>query len=105
MSITFYEQAGFTGKCFMITESNSDFAKADFNAKATSVRVSSGTWLLYEHVNFEGRSYQVSSRGTYDFSEISAAIGTDVVASAKLASSQLTLFQQANYQCKESHYL
>ena len=80
--IILYEHAQFKGKELALESSISDLRSSNFNDKASSVKVQSGTWKLWEHINFTGRCYEVGP-GDYDFGIISAQIGNDVISSVE----------------------
>ena len=83
MSIILYEHARFTGRELPLTQSLDDFRKTSFNDIASSVRVKEGTWKLWEHINYTGRSYQVTP-GDYDVQIINEKIGNDLISSVQL---------------------
>lgn len=96
MSITLYEHGGYKGRKVVLTDSNRNFCEIGFNDKASSIKVTSGTWILYEHANFQGKSYQVS-QGCYDCSQVSAGVGNDTISSVKLVTNKITLFRDAGF--------
>ena len=79
--------------------STSDLRSSNFNDKASSVKVQSGTWILWEHINFTGRSYKVGP-GEYDFGVISAQIGNDVISSVELVP-KIVLYEHAQFKGRE----
>lgn len=96
MSITLYEHADFNGRKVILTESNMDLTQIGFNDKASSLKVASGTWIVYQHINYEGRSYQVSA-GSYNYGDICGSIGNDVISSVKLISNEICLYEHSGF--------
>ena len=81
MTIKLYEHAGFKGRELTLHDSTPDLRQVnDFNDIASSVVVSEGQWKLWEHINYTRRSFVVGP-GRYDFAQISAQIGNDVISS------------------------
>ena len=99
MSIILYEHGGFKGKELTLEYSTSDLRISNFNDIASSVKVQSGTWRLWEHVNFTGRSYKVGP-GDYDIELIKEKIGNDVVSSVELLP-KITLYEHAHFKGRE----
>ena len=83
MSIILYEHGGFKGRELTLESSISDLHSSNFNDTASSVKVQSGIWKLWEHVNFTGKCYQVGP-GDYDIGIIKENIGNDVVSAVEL---------------------
>lgn len=50
-----YEHDDFQGRSMRVTGSVRDFSNSDFNDITSSVVVRSGSWLVCEHANFQGR--------------------------------------------------
>ena len=63
--ITFYEREGFRGQAFATDKQVSNFERAGFNDRASSVVVDRGRWEVCEDARFEGRCV-VLRRGSYD---------------------------------------
>ena len=99
MSIILYAHAGFQGKELTLESSTSDLRSSNFNDKASSVKVRSGTWKLWEHFNFTGRCYQVGP-GDYDIGIIREKIGNDVISSVELLP-KIILYEHAGFRGKE----
>ncbi|XP_012607527.1 gamma-crystallin B [Microcebus murinus] len=60
--ITFYEDRSFQGRCY---ECNSDCPNLQpFFSRCNSIRVDSGSWMLYERPNYQGHQYFLR-RGEY----------------------------------------
>ena len=97
--IVLYEHAQFKGRELALESSTSDLRSSNFNDKASSVKVQSGTWILWEHINFTGRSYKVGP-GEYDFGVISAQIGNDVISSVELLP-KIILYERAQFKGRE----
>ncbi len=53
--ITFYEREGFRGQAFATDKQVSNFERAGFNDRASSVVVDRGRWEVCEDARFEGR--------------------------------------------------
>jgi hypothetical protein len=53
--LTLFSDSNFRGQRMTIDRDASNLSDFDFNDRASSVVVSSGTWLLCEHANFGGR--------------------------------------------------
>jgi len=60
-NITFYEEEFFRGRSVAANQSVSNFADINFNDRASSVRVASGTWQLCSDAHFRGRCTTVSA--------------------------------------------
>jgi annotation not available len=59
-NITFYEDDNYRGRSVAANQSVSNFADINFNDRASSVRVTSGTWQLCSDAHFRGRCITVS---------------------------------------------
>ena len=99
MSIILYAHGGFKGRERALESSIGDLRSSNFNDKASSVKVQSGTWKLWEHVNFTGRCYQVGP-GDYDIGIISAQIGNDVISSVELVP-KIILYEHGGFKGRE----
>lgn len=53
------QQPGFRGKMVHVTGPTSDFGFIGFDNQASSAIVLSGTWTLYENLNFDGESIRL----------------------------------------------
>lgn len=93
--ITLFQHPGFGGKSVTLTQSASSLFDHGFNDETSSLRVSSGTWIVYQHVNFTGKSFRVTA-GSYDYAQIVAGIGNDTISSVKLVSFEITLYEFAD---------
>ena len=102
MTIKLYEHAGFKGRELTLHDSTPDLRQVnDFNDIASSVVVSEGQWKLWEHINYTGRSFVVGP-GRYDFAQISAQIGNDVISSVeKLPMVTIKLYEHAGFKGRE----
>ena len=58
-----YENSNYSGYSVQVTLDIPDFTKIHFNDRLTSAKVESGTFTLYEHVNFGGSSVTICSTG------------------------------------------
>ena len=99
MSIILYEHGRFQGKELTLESSTSDLRSSNFDDKASSVKVQSGTWRLWEHINFTGRSYKVGP-GDYDIALIKEKIGNDVISSVELLP-KILLYEHAHFKGRE----
>ncbi|MDD3935929.1 beta/gamma crystallin-related protein [Rhodoferax sp.] len=81
--ITFYENEGFTGRSFVTQELVRNFARNQFNDRASSVVVVGGPWELCENNQFRGQCV-VLRPGQYP--SMSAMGLNDRVSSVRLAS-------------------
>lgn len=87
MSIILFKHAHFQGKTLLLNESVSTFSpEYGFDEKVSSIRVTSGTWRLYQHSNYSGRYLEVIP-GSYNMDIFTNSIGNDVVTSVQLMSS------------------
>ena len=93
--IILYEHCGFKGRQLVLESSDSDLRSSCFNDTASSVKVQSGTWRLWEHINFTGRCFQVGP-GEYDMGVINAHIGNDVISSVELVS-KIILYEHCGF--------
>ena len=100
MSITLY-QHDFSGMTLTLAESVRDLARIQtyFNNTISSIRVASGTWIVYQNADYSGDSLQVSP-GDYSYEQIKDSIGNDVISSVKLVD-KLTLFQVQGFKGHE----
>lgn len=96
MSITLYEHRDFHGRKVVLTNSHKDLNEIGFNNQASSIKVASGTWVVYQHKDFGGKCYQVS-KGSYDYCDVCEGIGNDTISSVKLVSDKITLFRDAGF--------
>ena len=65
MSIKLYEHWQYEGREVSLTDSNTNLVNIGFNDKVSSVKVDCGTWILWEHIHFEGK-YYIIGLGHYD---------------------------------------
>ena len=63
--VTFYEGEGYRGRAFSTNTQVSDFNRAGFNDRSSSVVVDRGRWEVCEHAAFGGRCV-VLRRGSYN---------------------------------------
>ena len=82
MSIKLYEHSRYEGREVSLTDSNTNLVDIGFNDKASSVKVESGKWILWEHIHFEGKYYIIGS-GHYDYEHLEQIIGNDKVSSVQ----------------------
>ena len=83
MSITLYEHADFRGREITLYKSTPDLRLVnDFNDKASSAKVTSGVWQLYEHVDYKGKYMEVTP-GDYNSAIIIEKLGNDIISSVK----------------------
>ena len=61
--IQLFRDTNFSGGSITKTDSDSSLKNEGFNDVVSSVIVTSGTFTLYEHVNFGGYNFTVSARG------------------------------------------
>ncbi len=78
-----YEHPGFAGKSLKITEDVPSLVPLDFNDIASSIEVSAGECVVYQDVNYGGRSATLN-RGRYDIEDIAGMRGNDVISSVRL---------------------
>ncbi|HTP38800.1 MAG TPA: beta/gamma crystallin-related protein [Steroidobacteraceae bacterium] len=64
-NVTFYEGEGFRGRAFSAARPVSNFKRAGFNDRASSVIVSGGRWEVCEDARFRGRCVVLHS-GSYE---------------------------------------
>ena len=83
-SIILYEHAEFKGRELKLSRDAPNFCDLQFNDILSSVRVTSGTWTLYQHVNYQGTALRLNE-GAYGIQEIREKMGNDVVSSAKIS--------------------
>ena len=82
-SVTLYEHADYKGRKLTLTESTPNLVVKGFNDIASSVEVTKGTWKLWKHVGYKGKSFIVTP-GKYNIGEIREKIGNDVISSVEL---------------------
>jgi hypothetical protein len=62
--IELFEHSGFGGRQVVLTDDESNLdAIHNFNDETSSCRVTSGTFTLFQHINYEGFSFTVCARG------------------------------------------
>ena len=66
-----------------MTKSTPNLVIKGFNDIASSVEVTEGTWKLWEHVGYKGKSFIVTP-GKYNIAVIHEKIGNDVISSVEL---------------------
>ena len=83
VAITIFEHHDFAGKSRVLDKSVPDFAidSLDFHDVASSAIVTGGTWILYEHPNYQGENATCSAGDV-----IGLSIGDDVLSAVKLIS-------------------
>ena len=81
MSILLFKDGDFRGQTLFLTESTTNFAPLGFNDVVSSIKVLSGTWRLYQNVNYTGKFLEVVP-GSYNIDVFSITIGNDKVSSA-----------------------
>ena len=84
--IILFEHANFQGASHTFTEERSHIGPL-FQDKVTSVIVESGTWQLFEHENFQGRSVIVKPGDRNEYSNLSVhpgSIPNDCITSIKV---------------------
>ena len=96
--ITLYEHAAFKGRTLQLTGDASNFVSLGFNDIVSAVQIEGGTWTLYQHVDYKGKSVTLGP-GSYDYDVIKARIGNDCVSSAKCAS--IVLYEHAGFKGRE----
>lgn len=100
-SITLFEHAGFSGRDLELHKSTPNFVPLGFNDKASSIKVASGTWIVYEHINYEGKYWEIGP-GEYDIKVLHEKIGNDVISSVKLLPLPcITLFEHKGFSGRE----
>ena len=82
MSIKLYEHWRYEGREVSLTDSNTNLVNIGFNDKVSSVKVESGKWILWEHIQFEGK-YYIIGPGHYDVEHLKQIIGNDKVSSVQ----------------------
>ena len=99
-SITLYEKPGQAGREVTLTRSTPDLRVHDFDNITSSLKVHSGTWVLYEDVNYGGRSYTVTP-GLYTTDALKGKIGVNQISSVKLAVNCITLYERDHFSGRE----
>jgi hypothetical protein len=64
--IILFEKDNFSGKSLTITADEPNLESRKFNDKVSSIIVRGGVWTLYEHINYSGSQWEVSSSGGVD---------------------------------------
>ena len=64
--IILFEHTDFRGKSKVLTTSDPDFNRSDWNDIVSSVIVLKGEWGLYEHTEYRGSRWAVSEKGGPD---------------------------------------
>ena len=58
--IILFENSGFEGKSLTLTGSEPNLEKRSFNDKVSSMIIRRGVWILYEHIDYGGKQWEVS---------------------------------------------
>lgn len=91
--ITLYEKPGGAGREVTLTKSTPDLRVHDFDDITSSIKVQSGTWILYESINYGGRSFTVTP-GLYTTDALKEEIGDNQISSVKLVVNCITLYER-----------
>ena len=95
--ITLYDNGDFTGASRSLAASfpNLTAYNVKYDNKTSSIRVKGGTWIVYEHEEYTGKSMQLSP-GEYRSEQIVNHVGDNTISSIKLMH-KITLFQSKHF--------
>ncbi|KAG9262195.1 epidermal differentiation-specific protein-like [Astyanax mexicanus] len=99
--IIVYEHSHFKGLSREFTSDVSNLVAENFNDCVSSVKVIGNPWVAYEHCNFDG-SFQVFEEGEYGTVGSNDVISSLQLVSEDLTNPQITLYEHANYQGKQT---
>ena len=96
MSLTLFQDKGFSGKSAYLKTSAKDLWNyPGMNDSTSSVRVHEGEWELYYGTNYSGKKTLVKP-GDYDMDYLSKTVGNDQISSVKIING-LTLYAGGNF--------
>ena len=98
--ITLYESENYRGRSLVVREQNAQMSVDNFQDIASSAKVKGGCcWILYEHPDFDGRSYIVDP-GNYPSSQSWGGPGNQLSSLRVLpprGTSAIVLFEHPNF--------
>lgn len=97
MSIKLFEEADYKGKFVIIKEDNDNLSDIGFSAKARSLVITEGTWIVYSDNNYQG-AFKCFTAGSYSpLSSWDNKIKSLRVVKGGLDKPSITLYENVNY--------